>query len=89
MSREAITGQSALPAAGTPLWLAADGRPIGCHEKIRVLDENFRELRQMLVDALEDGVLMGADEGHLRACFARLAGEVPLAFAPGSLSSGR
>ena len=51
---------------------------MACIEKIRVMNDNFAELRQMLIDALEDGILMGADETSLRACFAALATEVPL-----------
>ena len=36
-------------------------------EKIKVLEENIAELRQMAQDALEDAVLMGGDERQLRA----------------------
>lgn len=49
-----------------PVWQAVDGSPIGCTEKIKVLNENFRELRQLAQDALEDGVLMGCAENLLR-----------------------
>lgn len=65
-----------------PLWLDAQGEPLACNEKIRVLNDNFRELRQMLVDALEDGILMGADEQQLRHCFADLAMTAALDVAP-------
>ncbi len=64
--------------AGLPLWQDAQGEPIPCTEKIRVMNDNFHELRQVLIDALEDGILMGADEQRLRACFAHLAATVPL-----------
>jgi len=49
-----------------PLWRAEDGSPIACREKIKVLDENFAELRQVAVDALDDGVLLGCSEMQLR-----------------------
>ena len=50
-----------------PLWLRADGRPLACVEKIRVLDDNYRELAQALRDALEDRILLGCAESELRA----------------------
>lgn len=42
-----------------PIWRAADGTPLACHEKIKVMNENFRELRQSALDSLEDALLMG------------------------------
>ena len=56
-------------ATGEPLWLDDAGLPVACVEKIKVLNENYAEIRQMAQDALEDGVLMGCAEGQLRAAF--------------------
>ena len=49
-----------------PTWLQPDGIPVSCIEKIKVLNENLEELREMAQDALEDGVLMGCDEEQIR-----------------------
>ncbi|QWT46301.1 hypothetical protein [Azospira inquinata] len=49
-----------------PVWRRDDGSPVSCTEKVKVLNENFRELRQMAQDALEDGLLMGCSEDQLR-----------------------
>ena len=49
------------------IWRQPDGAPVSCREKIKVLNENLDELRQMAQDALEDAVLMGCDEAQLRA----------------------
>ncbi|MDA0190515.1 MAG: hypothetical protein OSW77_09370 [Proteobacteria bacterium] len=57
---------------GLPVWLDAQARPLACIGKIRVVNENYRELRQLAQDALEDGVLMGCDEAQLRAAFRAL-----------------
>lgn len=57
---------------GLPVWLDAQARPLACTGKIRVLNENYRELRQLARDALEDGVHMGCDEAQLRAAFRAL-----------------
>ena len=50
-----------------PVWRTPEGEPVSCVEKIKVLNENLAEIRQMAQDALEDAVLMGGDEAQLRA----------------------
>jgi len=49
-----------------PVWRTPEGEPVSCVEKIKVLNENLAELRDLAQDALEDGVLMGADETQIR-----------------------
>jgi hypothetical protein len=49
-----------------PIWLQPDGAPLSCREKIKILNENLEEIREMAQDALEDGILMGCDEAQLR-----------------------
>ena len=53
-----------------PVWRTAEGEPVSCVEKIKVLNENLAELRALAQDALEDAVLMGADERQIRAVLA-------------------
>jgi hypothetical protein len=55
-----------------PVWHDPEGAPLSCKEKIKVLNENLEEIRQMAQDALEDGLLMGADEAQLRDTLRRL-----------------
>ena len=55
-----------------PVWLQSDGQPLSCREKIKVLNENLEEIREMAQDALEDGILMGCDEAQLREVFQAL-----------------
>lgn len=50
-----------------PVWLGPDGQPVACVEKLKVMRENLEELGQMAQDAFEDAVLMGCDEGQVRA----------------------
>ena len=50
-----------------PVWLQPDGEVVSCREKIKVLNENLEEIRELAQDALEDAVLMGCDEEQLRA----------------------
>ena len=49
-----------------PVWQGADGQRIACIEKIRVLNENMQELRDLAQATLEDGLLIGCDERQLR-----------------------
>ena len=55
-----------------PVWATPDGAPLTCKEKIKVLNENLEEIRDMAQDALEDAILMGADEGQARAALQAL-----------------
>lgn len=64
VSAPARGGKAESPA---PTWRAPDGAPVACVEKIKVLNENLLEIRQMCQDALEDAVLMGCDESQMRA----------------------
>lgn len=49
-----------------PTWLQPDGQPVSCREKIKVLNENLDEIRELAQDALEDAILMGCDERQVR-----------------------
>jgi hypothetical protein len=50
----------------TRLWLQPDGTPVSCREKVKTLEENDAELRQVLQDAFDDALLMGVDEAAMR-----------------------
>jgi uncharacterized protein (UPF0335 family) len=53
-----------------PVWRTPEGELVSCVEKIKVLNENLAELRALAQDALEDAVLMGADERQVRQVLA-------------------
>jgi hypothetical protein len=55
-----------------PVWRRPDGAPVSCREKLKVLNENLEELRQMAQDALEDAIVMGCDEAQVRETLDRL-----------------
>ncbi|MGH7063476.1 MAG: hypothetical protein ACREET_05310 [Stellaceae bacterium] len=59
-------------ASGFPVWRTPEGEPVACVEKIKVLNENLAELRELAQEALEDAVLMGCDERQLREVLAAL-----------------
>ncbi|MCC9622498.1 hypothetical protein LPB41_12405 [Thalassospira sp. MA62] len=59
-----------------PTWQTPEGAPVSCVEKIKVLNDNFGELRDIMQDALEDALLMGCDETQFRQVMHDLVGEL-------------
>ena len=49
-----------------PVWLKPDGSVLACVEKIKVLNENLAELRDLAQDALDDAVLMGGTQAQIK-----------------------
>lgn len=64
----------ALPAQD--FWPQADGTPIDCREKLKVLRENHTELAQVLRDWFDDAVLIGVDPAALRRVLHAMADEL-------------
>ncbi|MCK8783888.1 hypothetical protein M0638_05770 [Roseomonas sp. NAR14] len=58
-------------------WPGTDGAPLSCRDKLKVLEENHRELAAMLRDAFEDAVLMGVDEAAMRRILTGLVESLP------------
>ena len=54
------------------VWVQPDGQPVSCDEKLKVLDENLAELRQLCQDAFEDALLMGCEERQVRDVFRKV-----------------
>ncbi len=53
-------------------WMKAGGGVVSCTEKVKVLEENWNEVRSLLQDALDDAVLMGCSQAQVKAEFKRL-----------------
>ncbi|HUK58126.1 MAG TPA: hypothetical protein VLV50_02760 [Stellaceae bacterium] len=49
-----------------PTWRTPAGEAVSCLDKIKVLNENLEEIRVLAQEALEDAVLMGADEQQFK-----------------------
>lgn len=58
-------------------WPGADGAPLSCREKLKVLAENHREAAQVLRDAFEDAVLMGVEETAMRRILVEMVAALP------------
>jgi hypothetical protein len=64
-------------------WRQPDGKAVSCEEKLKVLDDNLAEIRQMCQDAFEDALLMGCDEVQVRHVFASVIASLHNPYAPG------
>ncbi|MFZ9615395.1 MAG: hypothetical protein ACO3AG_01860 [Fluviibacter sp.] len=49
-----------------PTWRKPSGAPVSCVEKIKVLNENFAELRNLAQETLDDALLLGCSESQAR-----------------------
>lgn len=63
------------------VWRGPDGEPVSCVDKLKLLQENLEELREMAQEALEDAVVMGCDENQARQVLADLVGSLEKPFA--------
>ena len=49
-----------------PTWRKPSGAPISCVEKIKVLNENLAELRNLAQETLDDALLLGCSKEQAR-----------------------
>jgi hypothetical protein len=49
-----------------PTWEHDDKTVVSCTEKIKVMEDNFDEIKQIAQDAFEDGLLMQVSEEQMR-----------------------
>jgi hypothetical protein len=59
-----------------PKWLRDDGSVVSCTEKVKVMSENFDEIKQIAQDALEDGLLMEVSEEQMREALHKLVDQL-------------
>ncbi|HQR04563.1 MAG: hypothetical protein JSR19_11940 [Proteobacteria bacterium] len=65
---------------GAHIWRKPDGAPVSCTEKIKVLNQNYGEIRQLVQDALDDAVLMGCSETQVKDIYRQLLEELHSAY---------
>jgi DNA-binding transcriptional regulator YhcF (GntR family) len=59
-----------------PTWVRDDKSIVACTEKIKVMQENFEEIAQLMQDAIEDGLLMEVSETQMREALQTLVNEL-------------
>lgn len=55
-----------------PKWVRDDNSVVSCTEKVKVMTENFDEIKQIAQDAFEDGLLMEVSEEQMREALHQL-----------------
>jgi len=63
---------SPLEKSAWPKWVRDDNSVVACTEKVKVMTENFDEIKQIAQDAFEDGLLMEVSEEQMRVALHRL-----------------
>lgn len=53
-------------------WYRTDGTVVACTEKVKVLQDNWTEIKRELQDALDDAVLMGCSVDQVKREYKRL-----------------
>ena len=54
------------------VWLSDTGTKLACNEKIKVMQQNLAELKQIAQDTYEDGILMGISQQQLKSVLAQI-----------------
>lgn len=62
------------------VWRQPDGKAVSCIDKLKVLNENLEEIREMCQEALEDAVLIGCDEAQVREVLTNLVKDLETSF---------
>jgi len=61
-------------------WKKPDGSLVSCTEKVKVLNENFDEIKHLLQDAIDDAVLMGCSEENVKKIYLDLLNSTKAAY---------
>ena len=48
------------------LWKTKDDEIVSCEEKVKVLNENYDEIKTIIQNSLDDAILMGCDEDDFK-----------------------
>ena len=62
--------ENSIPAPSA--WKKPDGSTVSCTEKVKVLNENWHDIKAALQDALDDAILMGCTESQFKTEYKRL-----------------
>jgi len=59
-----------------PTWVRDNNSIVACTEKVRVMKENFDEIKQITQDAFEDGLLMEVSDKQMREALHQLVDDL-------------
>ena len=61
-------------------WKKPDGSLVSCTEKVKVLNENFDEIKHLLQDAIDDAVLLCCSEENVKNIYLDLLNSTKAAY---------
>lgn len=59
-----------------PTWVRDDQSVVSCTEKVKVMTENFDEIKEITQDAFEDGLLMEVSDEQMRQALHQMVDEL-------------
>ena len=48
------------------VWKTKDDEVVSCEEKVKVLNENYEEIKTVVQNSFDDAILMGCDEDDFK-----------------------
>tara|TARA_B100001027_G_C16008171_1_gene215708 strand:- start:219 stop:425 length:207 start_codon:yes stop_codon:yes gene_type:complete len=48
------------------VWKTKDDEVVSCEEKVKVLNENYEEIKTVIQNSFDDAILMGCDEDDFK-----------------------
>lgn len=76
-----VSNRTILQEMASIRWMGRDGDPIACQEKVKVLNENYEEIRSLCQQAFEDAVIMGCSEHFIRTALTEMVASLTSPYA--------
>ena len=62
------------------LWKTKDDEIVSCEEKVKVLNENYDEIKTIIQNSFDDAILMGCDEDDFKLKIVDLIKELEFSY---------
>ncbi len=80
LASDSQASETQLPDSQRVAWRCADGSPMACDEKRKVLQQNLNEFITVARDLLEDAALMDCDVDQVRDVLSQTVLSLPLRY---------
>ena len=62
------------------VWKTKDDEVVSCEEKVKVLNENYEEIKTVVQNSFDDAILMGCDEDDFKLKIVNLIKELDFSY---------
>jgi len=62
------------------VWKTKDDEVVSCEEKVKVLNENYEEIKNVIQNSFDDAILMGCDEDDFKLKIVDLIKELEFSY---------